>query len=285
MFLPYKVDVPMQRWPWANWVIMAITLFMSIVFLFNLDAWEPAAAGEPAGSFMDYLILQPQAFRVPQLVCNLFAHSGFFHLAGNMLFLWVFGNAVNAKIGHWQYVTLYLGIGIFESIAWLVLGPNKPVLGASGAIMGIVGAFLLLYPLNDISAVFIFFPAVRIVEFSAGWMIALYFVFDMYGMLFKGNAGIAYLAHVAGFLSGVGVIGFLLWKKWLVADHGERTLLQVMGWMPENPEQVVPIRNPYLSTPNTAAPSPPRQPATKAAPPPTPPRRSKPRDEGPIPLE
>jgi membrane associated rhomboid family serine protease len=292
MLLPYKVDVPMERTPWANWVIMAITVITSVAIFFQVEGWEGDEEG--ASTIIDYFVLQPENFRVPQLVGSLLTHLGFFHLAGNMLFLWVFGNAVNAKIGHWQYVLLYLGIGIFEGIIWVMIGPAMPVVGASGAIMGIVGAFLLLYPVNEISALFIFFPAARIVEFSSGWLILLYIIFDVYGAVFQRHAGVAYLAHVAGFAAGSGIIALLLWKKWLAPTRWERTLLQVFGWMPENAEQVAPVRDSF-SAANTAVRSPKvakgagtaaaGTTAVGTAPPPAPVRRAKPRDEGPIPLD
>ena len=76
---------------------------------------------------------------------------GVLHLLGNLLFLFTFGNAVNAKLGHLPFLALYFGSGAFAGLAWLLLGSRVPVLGASGAIMGITGAFLVLYPLNEIS--------------------------------------------------------------------------------------------------------------------------------------
>jgi membrane associated rhomboid family serine protease len=287
MFIPYKVDVPMARWPIANWVLMAVIILTSIGLFGAVDQYSQEAgmtaffdAPLPAahGSLALFL-LQPAHFHPFQLVGNLLTHAGWLHLLGNMLFLWVFGNAVNAKIGQWQYILFFFGIGIFEGLIWLIIGPNKPVLGASGAIMGVVGAFLLLYPLNNISCLFtlgLFFT--RTVEFSSGWLIALYAIFDIYGAIFQRHEGVAYLAHVAGFGAGAGLIFLALKKQWLAPAHGERSLLQVLGWMPDNPEDFAPIPDTYLKPASKNRPA-----ATPAQPPRRPP--TKPRDDSPIPLD
>ena len=286
MFLPYKVDVPMARWPWANWLIMLATIIISICLFGAVNEYQQSnfayawlgMTPPPAEGILQYFLLQPANFHPAQLVGNLFTHAGWLHLAGNMLFLWVFGNAVNAKIGQWQYLLLYLGIGILESLTWVALGPRMPALGASGAIMGIMGAFLLLYPTNDISCVFSLGYFTRTVEFAAGWLIALYAILDFYGAVFQRHAGVGYFAHVIGFLLGAGTLVALLFYKWLEPVRGERTLLQILGRMPDNPDDVAPIRDSLLPKPNRPA---------QLAPPSAAPRRSsaKPRDNSPIPLD
>ncbi len=278
----------MARMPWANWLLILITCVVSIS-LFSAEAeWEhdvriAASMGLPApvpDGALNNFILQPGNFSAWQLAGAVLVHAGWIHLVGNMLFLWIFGNAVNAKIGHWQYLLLYFGAAVLQSLIWLEVGPHLPELGASGAIMAIVGAFLLLYPLNDISCLFWFITVVRPVQFSAGWLIGLYAFLDLYGAIFKQHAGVAYLAHVTGFLVGAGLIGLMLWRHWLEPARGERTLLQVLGWMPEDPESIALVREDYLRPRNTHD----GRPAVSSVPPmrrPPP----KPRDESPIPLD
>src|ERR1035437_4732506 len=172
MFLPYKVDVPMARGPIANWILIALTCIITFAMFAPLDKWERSLNPNPGlppqlvqelrnqgikisddtyPPIVDAFLLQPKNFHLPQLVGNLFIHAGIFHLLGNMLFLFVFGNAINAKLGHLKYIALYLAVGIIDSAIWVLFGPNSPALGASGAIMGIIGAFLILYPHNDVS--------------------------------------------------------------------------------------------------------------------------------------
>jgi membrane associated rhomboid family serine protease len=251
MFVPYRVDVPMARVPWANLLLIVATIIISVLLFGPLDEWShtlstvavaPAGAAQiappPAPGVLRPFILQPQDFDPVQLVGHLFAHAGWAHLLGNMFFLWMFGNAVNAKIGHWQYLSLYLGVGILEGLICLAIGPRVPALGASGAIMGIVGAFLLLYPLNDICCWvgWQWFYGTEI-QFSSAWLIAAYVALDMWGAIFHSSDGIGYLAHVAGFFIGAGVTTVLLYRGVLEPARGERTLLQVLGLMPDNEEE------------------------------------------------
>jgi membrane associated rhomboid family serine protease len=297
MFIPYKVDVPMQRWPVANWVLIGVISVVSVALFPALSEWEELAGGaatvrellempvelpEPTG-VLRYFLLFPGHAHPLQLVGHLFLHGGILHLVGNMLFLFVFGNAVNAKLGHGKYLLLFLGVGVLDGLAGLQL-ETLPSLGASGAIMGVVGAFLVLYPLNDISVVYWFSWFWRgATEISAGWVIAAYVAFDVWGMIFQQNAGIGYLAHVIGFGLGAGATALLL--KWgtLDMDRDEKSLLQVLGWMPYDEEEEA---RPKPFRPLPARPAPPsgtHRPAgaTAVAPPP---RRVK-RDDGPIPLE
>ena len=299
MFIPYKVDVPMQRWPVANWVLIGLTVLISLAMFGPLAEWENQRMGpmrylppevqkamrdagvvsaEPEPSIVDAFMLQPRNFRVTQLVGNLFIHAGFMHLAGNMLFLFVFGNAVNAKLGHFKYVLVYLGVGVLESGIWVVAGPKAPCLGASGAIMGIIGAFLLLYPLNDVSVGYMFtFFYSGVYALSAMWVIAVYIAFDIWGLIRGGNSGVAYLAHVVGFGAGAASAATMLWFRFVEMDQNERSLLQAWHFMPEVDAGATPRRAIDGDTPEHAV----RATARRAV---APVVRKK-RDEGPIPLD
>ena len=107
---------------------------------------ESYVAGNARHQTINYFLEQPGNFKISQLVGSLFLHAGWMHLLGNMFFLWLFGNAVNAKLGHWQFLALYFLAGIFAGGIYLIFGPAIPVLGASGAIMGVMGAFFMLLP-------------------------------------------------------------------------------------------------------------------------------------------
>ena len=189
MFIPYKVDVAMERQPVANCVLIGLTILISLAMFKPLANWHEQRdapseelrqlltdAGltlpDPEPTIVDDFLLQPGHFRVSQLVGNLFIHAGWLHLLGNMLFLFVFGNAVNAKLGHATYLLVYLGSGAMESALCILVGPRVPCLGASGAIMGVVGAFLVLFPLNKVSiAWIIWIYYYGVVAFSAIWVI------------------------------------------------------------------------------------------------------------------
>ena len=145
--IPLSADVPMQRIPWANWVLIAATVIVSLSVPYKRETIEyrnliPELGDEYRVRVITHteyspLVLQPDNFEVYQLVTALFQHAGLLHLFGNMLFLFVFGNPINAKLGHLPFVLAYLGIGAIESAIWLVVGTREPCLGASAAIMGV----------------------------------------------------------------------------------------------------------------------------------------------------
>jgi membrane associated rhomboid family serine protease len=196
MFIPYNVDVPMERWPIANWLLISVTCIVSVVVFV-------AIANSTIFSYprhLDWFILQRgDDFSFVQMLGNIFAHAGIGHLLGNMIFLFCFGNAINAKLGHFKFLGIYILLGIVADIGWLVLGSGEAAVGASGAIMGIVGMFFVLYPKNDVS---VFYWLLRPGSFSLSsyWLILLYLGFDLWGLLSEGE-GVAYMAHLAGALN------------------------------------------------------------------------------------
>jgi membrane associated rhomboid family serine protease len=258
MFIPYTVDVPMARLPVANWVLIAITTLLSFAVFVGAFAppdrqreqemvWDRFKNQEPE-DFDEYLAalerqqrlpplaLGRSAFSFSQLFTYVFVHADIFHLVGNMIFLFVFGNAVNAKLGHGLFVVFYFLFGALAGIAWLVLSSGGGALvGASGAIMGLVGMFLAFYPRNDVQ-VFYMFTLVWTGQFriASGLLIAFYMVLDLLGAFFGGGGAVAYVSHVVGCLAGLALAVALLNFRWAKADEGEETLLQVLGWHKKN---------------------------------------------------
>src|SRR5262249_26212016 len=100
-----------------------------------------------------YLVgaLDPKNFRPQNLITHAFVHGGFLHLLGKLIFLFAFGNAINAKLGHVVYLACYFFFAILAGLGWMLLGNGVPVVGASGAIMGIAGMFFVLYPFNELA--------------------------------------------------------------------------------------------------------------------------------------
>lgn len=166
----------------------------------------------------------PQAAGPPviwlTLVTSMFMHGSFAHIIGNMLYLWIFGDNVENRFGHIPFLIFYLSAGLVGSAAQLVLDPNSviPNLGASGAIAGIMGAYLVLYPWNRVNAVFFYMvitvPAVLVL----GMWILMQLV-SGYGSIAATEAstgGVAYLAHIGGFVAGVGAA--LIWRKQITEE-------------------------------------------------------------------
>ncbi|MHC4402869.1 MAG: rhomboid family intramembrane serine protease, partial [Planctomycetota bacterium] len=150
MLFPFNVDVPMERVPIANWIVIGLTCLVSVALLMADPRHLP-----------DFAILKGGAeFSSLQLFGHLLTHGGTFHLFANMIFLFCFGNAVNAKLGHATFLVFYFGVGALSGGAWLVFGSGEPLVGASGAIMGVVGVFFVLYPRNDVSVFYWFLVVV-----------------------------------------------------------------------------------------------------------------------------
>jgi len=136
------------------------------------------------------------------LVTSIFLHGGWGHLIGNLWFLWVFGNNIEDSMGHFRFLAFYLATGVAAALAQVVTDPSSPVpmVGASGAISGIMGAYILLYPRARVDTlVFIW-----IVPMPAWMMLGYWFTLQLSGVLASGGiGGVAYAAHVGGFLAGL----------------------------------------------------------------------------------
>jgi membrane associated rhomboid family serine protease len=222
MIIPYHVDVPMQRWPWMNWVIIGLT-----VFFFPLCV----VAGELTPLGQD-LVLGGGGVGNDSWIGRIgyvLVHADMVHLLGNMLFLWVFGNAVCAKVGNLAYPFIYFGLGLVSGLVSHMIDP-RPAVGASGAINGIVGMFIVWYLLNDITCWFgyWYFSGGDSSSFSVSsfWMILLWLAFDIWGAV-RGGGNIGYSAHLAGFAAGFLLAILLLVLRWIEMEEGERSLLQV----------------------------------------------------------
>jgi membrane associated rhomboid family serine protease len=150
MLIPIRTNSLYNQTPVANCVVMAVTILVSIL---ALSATSAASVFSPPG-WVDSMVLQ--GWSVSGLFGHMLLHGGIWHLVGNMIFLWVFGNAVCAKTGSKWYVPIYLLCGLGAATLYNLFS-NDPMLGASGAIYGIIGFYLVLQPVNDIEMFWFFF--------------------------------------------------------------------------------------------------------------------------------
>lgn len=217
MLIPYNVDVPMERVPIANWIVIGLTTLVSMIVL----------VGEPEAAIRLLVLQRVEGFAVVQLAGYVLVHGGLIHLVGNMVFLFCFGNAINAKFGHVVFVGFYVATGMIAGLAWLLLGSGEAVVGASGAIMGVVGAFLILYPRNDVSVFYVFY-GVGTFEVPSAVVILCYIAFDVLGLVFASAGGVAYMCHVIGMLVGVFVAVVLLLTGYIESTRYEENLLQIL---------------------------------------------------------
>jgi membrane associated rhomboid family serine protease len=147
------------------------------------------------------------------LLTSMFLHGGWFHLIGNMIFLWIFGNNLEDTLGRSRYLLLYLCCGITAALTQALSTPTShvPMIGASGAIAGVLGAYLLLYPWSSVHVflwIVIFF---RIVTVPAWTLLGLWFAMQLASGLMRqsGSPGVAFWAHIGGFVAGMVMVALL----------------------------------------------------------------------------
>ena len=139
---------------------------------------------------------------------SMFIHGGFMHLAGNMMFLWVFGDNIEDRLGHVRYLVFYLIAGVAATLSQWVIDTDSqtPLIGASGAISGVLGAYLVFYPNNKIKALIIFY-LITVVEMRAMWLLGAWFIWQLIqgGMSFglANSVNVAFFAHIGGFVAGM----------------------------------------------------------------------------------
>ncbi|MGD2142208.1 MAG: rhomboid family intramembrane serine protease [Candidatus Bathyarchaeota archaeon] len=199
--LPIGDENPTRLKPYANIVIIltciATFLWQSSqnrnFFIATLYAYGVVPARIAMGS------------NLYSLVTNIFLHGGWSHLLGNMLFLWIFGDNIEDCCGHLRYVAFYIVSGILATLLWLFTawGSPYPAVGASGAISGVMGAYFILYPkvrIRTLVGIGLFWRVVRV---PASAMIGLWFVYQLVLAFVPVNAGVAYWAHIGGFVAGM----------------------------------------------------------------------------------
>jgi membrane associated rhomboid family serine protease len=222
------------------WITLSLIAINIAVFLFLQGAtgdnsftygWSSIAREITEGVDLTQavpVVIDGTEFLVPQapgpdpiyltLLSSMFMHGGWLHLGGNMLFLWIFGDNVEHRAGPIPYLLAYLAAGLVGSLAQTFSDPTSPIpsLGASGAISGVLGAYLVLFPRNRVTA-FVFRFLVQVPALAAiGMWIALQVISSLADP--TGAGGVAYLAHIGGFVAGV-VTG-LLFRA--LPDRGSR---------------------------------------------------------------
>jgi membrane associated rhomboid family serine protease len=175
---------------------------------------------------------------VPGLVTSMFMHGGWLHLIGNMWFLWIFGNNIEDSMGRTRFILFYLLTGIAAAGAHIFTEPGSaiPMVGASGAISGIMGAYLLLYPRVRIHTLFIIIIIIRIIPLPAWLMLGYWFMIQLLlGTAGPGGPGVAFWAHVGGFVAGVVLVKPFENRQLVAAKRAKKKLerreIRGGGWL------------------------------------------------------
>jgi len=212
--IPIKTDYRMSRTPWVNYALVASNVIIYAIGC-NLNTEEGL-------NRINAFMLHPDTPRVYQFFTSMFLHAGLWHLAGNMVFLWVFGNAMNDRFGHVGYLAFYLAGGVLAGVGYLGLSGNAPVLGASGAISAVTGAYIVLLPRTRVTVLF-FWILITYFEVSSLLFLAFQLVTNLVMSLDASitgasAGGVAYAAHSAGYVYGIIVAAALLALRILPRD-------------------------------------------------------------------
>jgi membrane associated rhomboid family serine protease len=216
MFLPLKDLNPRRTYPIVNTLLILSNV---IVFLYQLTL--------PPYQYQAFVMANatiPSHIRVAlgghgnleaaflPILTSMFLHSGFMHIAGNMLFLWIFGDNVEDYFGHFPYLLFYLVCGIGSGLTHIIFNFHSalPALGASGAISGVMGAYIILYPrARVLTLVVIFFVPIPAFIILGYWFL-LQFLAGISSVVAAATGGVAWWAHIGGFLLGMLITGLSL---------------------------------------------------------------------------
>ena len=215
--IPLHDDNPTTIKPY---VTVALIASCTVVFLWQLSL---GAGGQRAiyglgvipAVLLDNKILQPSLVMVPAamtVITSMFLHGGWMHLLGNMLYLWIFGNNVEDTMGHGRFVAFYLLCGIAAVFAQVLPDPASatPMIGASGAISGVLGAYLLLFPHARVLVAIPLGFYIHTMRLSATWVLGFWFTMQLLSSVLAGGqqGGVAFRAHLGGFVIGAALIPF-----------------------------------------------------------------------------
>jgi membrane associated rhomboid family serine protease len=214
MFIPLKDENPTRIVPYVTFTFIGLNLLGFFMELQAPTSYEQQKLIVSMGAIPVRFLqdVQVESFFLPAwltLFTSLFLHGGWIHLGGNMLYLWIFGNNIEEYLGHGRFAAFYLLSGVVATWAHILLNPlsQTPLIGASGAIAGVLGAYMLLYPRHHILCLVFLFFFVTLIRIPALWVLGFWFVIQIFqGTVSLGAAmsgGVAWFAHIGGFVFGL----------------------------------------------------------------------------------
>jgi membrane associated rhomboid family serine protease len=228
--IPLHDDNPTKAFGWVTLILVVINV---AVFLYELSLGPGIETFIRQWAFVpkDYFAAPFLPHQIATVFASMFMHAGPLHIGGNMLYLWIFGNNVEDRLGALRFIGFYLLAGLVATVGQGLMAPavDIPNLGASGAVAGVLGAYLLLYPRARVLTAVIIIFFIELVRIPALIVIGLWFVLQLasgVGSIAQASAeqgGVAYFAHVWGFVAGM-----LMAVPLLISDRARRT--RFVGW-------------------------------------------------------
>jgi membrane associated rhomboid family serine protease len=209
--IPLRDVIPSRTTPY---ITITIIVLNALAWLFELSLPH-----DVLNEFLTVYGVVPAYFSAPTLITSMFLHGSWSHVIGNMWYLWIFGDNVEDRVGHGRFIFFYLMCGIAAALGQVAVDPNSmlPTIGASGAIAGVMGAYFVLYPHSRVLTLvpWIF---IQIIELPAITLLGFWFLMQLFSAgaiavtaSSHGSGGVAFAAHVVGFVAGLG--GVFLFRK------------------------------------------------------------------------
>lgn len=217
--IPLKDENPKKNLPFINFIFIIANIAVFI--------YQPSSEQLLRAFFNTYGLIPTKLIAILQnefqqillimrsLFSSLFLHADFMHLAGNILFLWIFGDNIEYTIGHFNYIIFYLLCGVAATLVQVFIEPQSslPIIGASGAISGVLGAYIIKYPKNKVTTLFIIIIFIKIVKIRAVYLLGIWFAYQLLQGYFslgqESMGGIAWFAHIGGFIFGLILVNIL----------------------------------------------------------------------------
>ena len=209
--IPLRDVIPSRSTPYITVTLIAL----------NAVAWlyELTIPNDLLPVFLQLYGVVPADFSTPTLVSSMFLHGSWSHFIGNMWYLWIFGDNVEDRVGHGRFIAFYLLCGVVAALGHVAMDPSStlPTIGASGAIAGVMGGYFVLYPQSRVLTLIPLLFYVEIIELPAVLLLGFWFVMQLFnaGVIAvtanSSSGGIAFVAHVAGFVAGLA--GVFVFRK------------------------------------------------------------------------
>jgi membrane associated rhomboid family serine protease len=206
--IPIEDENPTRRVPYVNWALILVNVVVFIYTLVNGSLFNSNCdPGNAGNTICNYGLVPAQIAgggELWTLITSMFLHGGLLHIGGNMLYLYIFGDNVEDLAGHAGYLLFYLTTGVIGALTHVASDPSSIVItiGASGAISGVLGAYVRKFPHARVRTIIYFGYFIRLTRVPAMFLIGFWFVYQLVFALLGIEGDIAYFAHVGGFIAG-----------------------------------------------------------------------------------
>ena len=225
---PIKDDNPTESRPYVTCALIGLNI---LIFFYQIGLEENIRTSlileygfKPSQLFSNANSMNLKQSSLLTIFTSMFLHGGLFHLLGNMLFLWIYGNNVEDSMGHIKFLIFYLLCGLAASLLQAIVSFNSsiPMIGASGAVSGVLSAYFLLYPKARVLTLVVLLIFITFIRIPAGLLIGFWFLSQIINAYFNdpNSPGVAWYAHIGGFLMGLLLIPFFKKKKFKFFSSG-----------------------------------------------------------------